>query len=223
MAWMPGVPHDPGPYPQGAQSPGQVVCHRTYGSWGGDYGVGKGSRRGIGFHFIVGKQPGQWCQFYDSQQRCNHAAGGNRDSIGIEVTGTDDDTMTDWQVSALGQIVQWLASEHGIPAAKYQGPRTSWYAGYRDHADVAGSTHTDGWTDSDWSRIIAAGEQDDMFDDNDKQRLLNVEGAVARLEKALAYNSADGLNPAVEQWTPIGQRVENIEAAVARIEARLNG
>ena len=63
-----------------------------------------------------------------------------------------------------------------------------------------------------------------MFDSDgkDRQRLINVEAAVARLEKALNYNSSDGLNPDVEEWTPVAQRIENIEAAVARIEKAMN-
>lgn len=184
MAWCSLLPHDPGPYPQGAQTPTQVVCHRTYGSWAGDYGVGKGSRKGIGFHFLVGKQQGQWVQFYDTAQRCNHAAGGNRDSIGIEVTGTDTDVMTGWQVEALGQLVQWLADTHGIPATKYHGPRTSFFAGYRDHADVAGSTHTDYWSDADWARIVAhAGEADDMGWMDDRQVVID---AIGRIDQRVA-------------------------------------
>ncbi|MBX7159346.1 MAG: N-acetylmuramoyl-L-alanine amidase [Acidimicrobiia bacterium] len=190
MAWCPLLPNDPGPYPQGRQDPSQVICHRTYGSWAGDYGVGKGSRRGIGFHFLIGKQPGQWVQFYDTAQRCNHAAGGNRDSIGIEVTGTDADVMTDWQVTALGQIVQWLADTHDIPASKYHGGRTGYWHGYRDHADVAGSNHTDGWTDSDWARILAhTGEADDMGWTDDRDTVI---GAIGRLEQIANWSFYQG-------------------------------
>lgn len=182
-----GVPYDPGPYPQGAQTPMQVVCHRTYGAWGGDYGVGKGSRKGIGFHFLVGKDEGQWVQFYDTQQRCNHAAGGNRDSIGIEVTGTDDDVMTDWQVRALARIVDALAVGDGIPATHldWSTGRVGSYCGYRDHGQVAGSTHTDGWTRADWDRIVSATGQevDDMFTDEDRAALQALAATVSRRQR----------------------------------------
>lgn len=62
---------------------------------------------------------------------------------------------------------------------------------------------------------------DDEMTADQSAKLDAVFGAVARLEKALNFNTGDGLDPNVEEWTPLGQRVENIEAAVARIEKRL--
>lgn len=92
------------------------------------------------------------------------------------------------------------------------------YTGSNPHSKHAHiSIH--GWARNDtrsWFTASAGGE--DEMNAQQEQRLINVEGAVARIEKAFAYNSRDGLDPAVEQWTPLGQRVENIEAAVARIE-----
>lgn len=159
----PDVPFDPGPS-HGGQIPTEVICHRTYGAYPGDYGVGKGSRGSISFHFLVGKHDGEWVQFVDTEQVAYHAKGDNVGTIGIEVTGTDADVMTDWQVRALGHICKWISDAHGIPLVKYQGGRTSTFHGWRDHADVAGSDHTDHWTDNDWIRIVAAagGREDDM-------------------------------------------------------------
>lgn len=199
MARCPGVPWDPGPYPRGNQEPNAVIAHRTWGSWNGDYAVGKGARSGIGFHFLVGKSEGQWVQFYESNVRCNHAAGGNVGTIGIEVTGTDDDPMTDWQVRALGHICRWISDTHGIPLVKYQGGRTSTFHGWRDHADVAGSDHTDYWSDEDWQRIVAAAggqEADDMFDDTARATLDGVAGEIDRIgdRQPWAFVWAGGLH-----------------------------
>ena len=53
MARMDGLIQEQGPYPQGSLNPVAVVLHRTYGAFGGDIGVARGSRSGIGFHFYV--------------------------------------------------------------------------------------------------------------------------------------------------------------------------
>ena len=181
----PDVPFDPGPS-HGGQIPTEVICHRTYGRWGGDYNVGKGSRGSISFHFLVGPDEGQWVQFVDTDRVAYHARGDNVGTIGIEVTGTDDDRMTDWQVRALGHICRWISDTHGIPLVKYHGGRTSTFHGWRDHADVAGSDHTDYWSDEDWDRIVAAagGQEDDMFTDSDRAVL---DGSAARQPWAFTW------------------------------------
>lgn len=172
MGRCPGVPFDPGPS-HGSQNPTEVIAHRTYGRWNGDYAVGKGSRGSISFHFLVGKDEGQWVQFVDTNRVAYHAKGDNVGTIGIEVGGSDADVMTDWQVRALGHICRWISDEHDIPLVKYRGGRTSTFHGWRDHRQVAGSDHTDGWTESDWARIVAAAAEleDDMFGDLDRSTL----------------------------------------------------
>lgn len=174
----PDVPYDPGPS-HGGQTPSEVICHRTYGRWGGDYNVGQGSRGSISFHFLVGPDEGQWVQFVDTDRVAYHAKGDNTGTIGIEVSGTDADRMTDWQVRALAHICRWISDTHGIPLVKYRGPRTSTFHGWRDHGDVAGSDHTDGWTDEDWQRIVGQQEEDDMFDDQARAELDRVVQGVA--------------------------------------------
>lgn len=213
MARCPDVPFDPGPS-HGGQSPTEVICHRTYGSWPGDYGVGKGSRGGISFHFLVGTDEGQWVQFVDTNEVAYHARGDNTGTIGIEVSGTDGDVMTDWQVRALGHICRWISDTHGIPLVHYQGGRTSTFNGWRDHNQVAGSDHTDYWSETDWARIVAAagGQEDDMTPDQ-SAKLDAVFNAIGRLD-------AEGDGTTVS-WSAWMQHLENIEAAVARIEQRL--
>ncbi len=153
---LPSIPYDPGPT-HGPLTFGAAVCHRTYGSWGGDYGVGKGSRGGISFHFLVGKDDGQWVQFAPVDRLCYHAAGANGDTVGIEVSGKNGDDFTDWQVEKVGEIVQWLNSEHGLPLVYRQSgriPSETWH-GFLAHNAVAGSTHTDYWTPGDWAKVSA--------------------------------------------------------------------
>ena len=80
-----------GPPPGGLLVPTAVVLHRTYGSWAGDFAVGKNGRSGqpIGFHFLVGKD-GRAVQFYDTNTVCNHAKGANMWSIGVEFEGRNE-------------------------------------------------------------------------------------------------------------------------------------
>lgn len=165
MGRCPEVPFDPGPS-HGPLHPTAVVCHRTYGAWGGDYTVGKGARGPISFHFLIGKTEGQWVQFVDTAQVAYHAKGANQSTIGVEVTGTNDDLMTDWQVAAVGHICRWISDTHGIPLDHIRGGRVpaSSVRGFMDHAQVAGSDHGDRWHVGDWDRVVEAaqGQEQDM-------------------------------------------------------------
>jgi len=153
--WIPGVPRTTTPT-HGTIRIGGVVCHRTYGSWGGDLGVMRGSRGGIGFHLLVGKDEGQWFQGAALDRECWHAKGANSNTIGIEATGTNGDPMTDWQVRALARICSEINRMVGIPLAYRQAGRVSSFHGFRAHAAVAGSDHGDFWTSTDWNRIVGA-------------------------------------------------------------------
>ncbi len=160
MPWMNGIPHDQGLNPQGTISPKGVVAHRTFGSWEGDYAVGKGTGGGVvGFHFLIGKAEGKWCQFYDSTTRCAHGgsnANANDISVAIEVEGRNEDVMTDWQVRAVRQIVDWLEATHGIAKTYRFSTAHNLKAdhGYIPHSAVAGSDHSDYWTVDDWQRLV---------------------------------------------------------------------
>lgn len=150
-----GVPFDPGDHPRGPFTPTAIVLHRTYGRWTGDYAVGKHGRDGepIGFHFLVGKEKGQWVQFHDSATKCSHAKGANRWAIGIELEGTNEDPLTDWQVRALAWIVAAVCDAHGIPRTYAFGGKRREVKGLLPHALVPGSNHTDYVTPGDWQRV----------------------------------------------------------------------
>ncbi len=95
----------------GALDPQAIVLHRTYGAWGGDYSVG---HQGI-FHFLLGKDQGRWVQFAPTEIVQYHCNGANFRAVGIEIEGTNDDALTDWQSAKLGDVLHWLHAEHGIP------------------------------------------------------------------------------------------------------------
>ncbi len=158
-----GVPFDGGRHPQGALRPTGVVLHRTYGSltqdqYRGAYNIGKNGRGGvgIGFHFLIGKNEGQWIQFYDTNVKCAHAKGANSWAIGIEFDGVNEGPLTDWQVRAGAWILAQINHAHGISLDRYttQGPRRK-INGCLPHSLVPGSNHTDLVTEIDFARIRA--------------------------------------------------------------------
>lgn len=176
---MPGIPHDlRAGY--GGLSPVAAICHRTYGGWGGDYSVGKGSRGVISFHFLVGKEAGQWVQFVDTNRVAYHAKGANGWSIGIEVTGTNEDDFTGWQLEKVGEIVRWIHDTHRIPLVYVDADRAGQRAGFVAHNAVAGSSHTDRWG-ANWDRLPL---QQEMFTmgqfETIMQRLDAIEARLAR-------------------------------------------
>lgn len=155
-----GVPFDQGKHARGVFKPTAIVLHRTYGRWSGDYNIGKNGRREgntiapIGFHFLIGKDEGQWVQFYDTAVKCNHAAGGNSWSIGIEISGRNEDPLTDWQMRALRWILTAVCDAHGIPKTYTDSGARRRLNHCMPHALVPGSTHTDKITRADWDRVF---------------------------------------------------------------------
>jgi hypothetical protein len=152
-----GVPYDQGRNINGSVTPTAIVLHRTYGSWPGDYNVGKNGRSdspGIGFHFLVGKASRRWVQFYDTSQKTGHAKGANSWSVGIEFEGRNEESLTDWQVAAAATIIAAVSDTHRIPRTYYDGPRAV-VSGCLAHASVPGSDHTDRISREDWNRIAA--------------------------------------------------------------------
>lgn len=110
MGWIPGWASDP-VAPKGNLVPVAITLHRTYGGWPGDYSVGK---QGL-FQFLIGQEVGQRVQFMSTDSVAYHCNGSNFKSFGVEITGTNEDVPTDWQVACLGEILRYGNSEHGIP------------------------------------------------------------------------------------------------------------
>ena len=153
-----GVPFDQGKHPRTGLTPTAVVLHRTYGSWAGDYSIGKSGRgkEPIGFHFLIGEDEGRWVQFYDTTVRCNHAAGANDWSVGVEIEGRNEDRLTDWQVRAACWILTAVTGAHNIPRTYTVDGRRRKLHGVLPHSLVPGSTHTDMVSMADWGRIFPA-------------------------------------------------------------------
>lgn len=159
-----------GPCPQddgqafGYLNPVACVLHRTYGFWPGDYSVIKNN--GLA-HFLIGRDGGQWVQFTDTNQVTYHCNGANFRAVGIELTGTNDDPLTDWQEARLGEVLRFLNVAHGIPL-NYVDPAVTpeasiWvngggFSGVISHdsvrTDDGSSQHSDQITLSDYIRAI---------------------------------------------------------------------
>lgn len=158
-----GVPFDQGRHQQGRLTPTAVVLHRTYGSltkdgFKGAYNIGKYGRSGmgIGFHFLIGKNEGQWVQFYDTRIGAAHAKGANSWSIGIEFDGVNEGPLTDWQIRAGAWILASINQAHGISLDGYTtAGRRRRIHGCLPHSLVPGSNHTDLVTEHDFARMRA--------------------------------------------------------------------
>jgi hypothetical protein len=161
---MPGCPQD-NATPMGALNPVAVVLHRTYGQWPGDYNVIKNNSL---CHFLIGQQDGQWVQFVDTNAVTYHCNGANFRAVGIELTGTNDDPLTDWQVTKLGDVLRYLNSAHGIPLgyvdAAVTPPASIWvnsggFSGIISHdsvqTDDGSAQHTDAVSLTDYQRAVA--------------------------------------------------------------------
>lgn len=155
---VPGVPYQPGKHPRARLNPTAVVLHRTYGSWPGDYAIGRNGRGGepIGFHFLIGKNEGEWVQFYDTSVVCNHAAGANSWAVGIEISGRNEDPLTAWQRRALRVILDAVLPAHGIPRTYTTAGRRRKINGCLPHSLVPGSDHTDLVTEAGWAATMGA-------------------------------------------------------------------
>lgn len=148
----------------GQITPTAIILHRTIGHWQGDYNVLKngGAVGYISVHFLVGQDEGQWVQFAPVDVLCNHAAGdpGNGNAFGIEISGTMDEPLTDWQIDRVAAIINWAATEWGIPPVKYDGAqgRIDTWNGVIDHRHIVAPkqfAHFDGVEDDDWAKIAA--------------------------------------------------------------------
>lgn len=215
MANFSAVPQDQSQWDgaNGSMNPQAITLHRTYGGWGGDYSVGKYQRIG-GHHFLIGKEVGQWAQFYNSNSVAYHCNGSNYVSVGIEVTGVNEDPLTGWQSACLGQIMNWLSATHGIPLS-YVDPESgnasvrvngSGFRGVISHRNVAtddgSSQHTDFISVAEFNRALGGapapaddskkkGTDEVMYeevkDDGTKQYWLTVAGGLLQIDAVTAY------------------------------------
>lgn len=171
MGWLDGWPHDP-LTPRGGLTPLAVTLHRTYGgSFSGDYGTIKNNGNSYsgagGCQFLIGKNDGERVQFGDTTTVLYHCNGSNFKSFGVEITGVNEDDLTDWQVASLHEILAYARDAHGIPL-DYCDPYTTAHAsvwvnggGFRGvishtsvRTDDGSSQHTDLVTPNDFARAL---------------------------------------------------------------------
>jgi monofunctional glycosyltransferase len=76
----------------------------------------------VSAHYVVDKN-GDIYQMVRDDCSAWHAKTANSRSIGIEHVGTAADRLTDAQSTASAELVRWLATEYGIPAANVVGHR----------------------------------------------------------------------------------------------------
>lgn len=157
--WLPGIPRHVNTHilqPAKPLDASAVVLHRTYGYWVGDMQtLLKGRVPSV--HFLVGKNGPNWCQMVPVNVMANHAAGANGWSVGIELSGRNEEPLTEWQVTCVAIIAQWLNRSLGIPFAFYDGKeRIRNFDGWLSHANVQTEPkyrHSDMVTRADWNRI----------------------------------------------------------------------
>lgn len=163
--YVPGIPVEFGDV-HGENTKGlkAVTLHRTYGSWAGDDAV---IDHGGLAQWLIGKDPGNWRQYMGADEIAYHCNGANFVGPGIELEGTNEDVLTDWQVQCLGTIAQWCNANLNIPLT-YQDPATTPPAsihvndgnfyGFISHASVmtddGSAQHSDLVTMADWQRAV---------------------------------------------------------------------
>lgn len=178
-AIMPKVTYDPhwnvAAFPK--YQPTGIVLHRTTGYFNtGDYKVGKWGHyngpatkgRSLGFHFLVGKNPGQIIQFVPADQRVNHVKAWSANYLGIELSGdvglsrdgyVYGEALTDWQIEMTAKICKWAGKLHGIPMTEVAHARemhtVGVFHGLVGHRDLSRNDHADSPNKADWAKIMA--------------------------------------------------------------------
>ncbi len=225
MSWIPYCPIDPAT-PMGALSPQAVVLHRTYGQWPGDYSVIKNNSL---CQLLIGQAQGQWVQFMETTSVAYHCNGANFRAYGIELTGVNEDVLTDWQVTCLHAALGWLSSTHGIPLV-YTDPAATpdasiWvngggFSGVISHVSVktddGSAQHTDMVTAADFNRALS-GVVDDMTPE-EHGWLVNVNNKVNDLE-VNQVPKIDNINNKVNDLEV--NKIPELLAKIAELEAKV--
>jgi hypothetical protein len=177
-AIMPKVTYDPhwnvAAFP--TFQPTGIVLHRTAGYFDtGDYAVGKWGHyngpktkgQSLGFHFLVGKNPGQIIQFVPADKRVSHVKAWSAHYLGIEISGDvglygdgylRGEALTDWQIEMTAKICKWAGKLHGIPmtevAHQSQMHTVGVFHGLVGHRDLSRNDHADSPNKADWAKIM---------------------------------------------------------------------
>ena len=180
--WMPGITHDPrwnaDTRPYFHPKPTGIVLHRTAGYYKtGDYKVGKfGNSNGpaqkgnsLGFHFLIGKEPGEIIQFLGIDRQIAHVKAWADHYVGIEISGDvnmwqdgylNGEDLTDWQFTTVIQVIRFIQEIYpGIPSIaptdRSRMHSVSVFNGLVGHRDLSKNDHADSPNKKDWERILA--------------------------------------------------------------------
>lgn len=222
MGFVPGCPiDDVGGY--GPLAPIAVVLHRTYGQWGGDYSV---IRRGKLCQVLIGKEQGQWVQFASTEQVHYHCNGANFQAFGIELTGVNEDPLTQWQEARLHDVLTYAHDAHGIPLDYLDpnsvAPASVWvngggFRGVISHdsvrTDDGSSQHTDLVTVADYT--AALNPQEDDMTPEEHNLLVSLADTVQKISNAV-FDPKIGLQHKVVNDLPT-----QIETVQKELDARL--
>ena len=86
------------------------------------YLANPGDGRKVSIHYIIGRETGQIFMMVPEEKRANHGESHNAKSIGIELwRNTKQKDYTDWQYSALGQLVYDILRRHRVSRTRIIG------------------------------------------------------------------------------------------------------
>lgn len=138
--------------------------------------------------FVVGISPEDATrQLLNSNEVADANLGANVTGISVEVVGQADDPFSEWQISELIRLGRWAMANHPIPAQvcpSATGAGFGWHVMFGAPGpwtpvakDCPGKTRINQLK----TRVFPAifnGTDDDMFDDNDRQLLRDVQARV---------------------------------------------
>lgn len=93
------------------------VTHTADGTYEGTISWQQNPSSQVSSHFIVGKNPGQWCQMVDDADSAWTQKAGNGHWLSVENEGHGDqgEPLTAWQIEANAQILAEAHRRHGVP------------------------------------------------------------------------------------------------------------
>lgn len=206
-------------------TPLAIVLHRTYpprkkveyDSYPGDYGSIKAKEL---CQFLIGKEEGEYVQFMSTDRVAYHCDGANWKAFGVELSGYNEEPLTEWQIARLHDVLQYGHDHYAIPLT-YADPATTEHAsiwvnggnfrGVISHDSVRtdeaikqadgtwkSDQHSDAVTLADFQRAV---EGDDMFQDNDR-------GLLQQIANALNDPNVGVLHDLVNDIIPRLQKIE---------------
>jgi N-acetyl-anhydromuramyl-L-alanine amidase AmpD len=148
-----------------APNPIGIVLHRTQTDF---HKAMRTSLEEKSAHFLIGKTPGSFVQFVDTDLIAYHVKHANEFYIGIEFESikgegkvSNPDPLTPFQLDRGREVIKWICQIHNIPT---RGPPShvemqachGRYRGLMSHADLSGfgTNHDDYIRLHDWTALL---------------------------------------------------------------------